>query len=314
MIGFEREIADATERQLLPATLAPHLAGAERREPFSVYVELRLVAWAAVMLITTGVGIVVKNNLDRIGPLAIALVLGAAAAGFLAWAAWRKKHDRSTAVDEYLVLLGALLVSADIAFVESQFKLFDAHWQRHLLLIAVIHAVIAYAFDSRSVLTLSIASLAAWIGVQQKLGYLVSMRSLDFAIRSLACAAAMLVWREADRRLRTSRSFEPVFEHLAANFAFFACIGLMLDRDPRVVGCLLALVIAGFMLRYAFRARREAFAIYAAVYGVIAIDTLVIEVLSDGALGLLFIVFSTIGAIVALFAIHARFRDAGDDE
>lgn len=313
MISFEREIGDASARQLLPSQIAPRLAGAERREPFSIYVELRLAAWIAVMMIAAGVGLVVRNNLQRIGPLAIALVIGAAAASLLAWSAWRRKSGRVTMIDEYLVLLAALLISADVAFIETQFTIFGPQWHRHLLLISVIHAVIAYACDARPVLSLSIVAFAAWMGVQQNVTVLAGMDALDFCLRALACGAVMLLWREVDRRNRVSRSFEPLFEHFAANFGFLAAMSLLADDDWRLIGVALALLLAGLMLRYAFRARREAFAIYAFVYGVIALDVLVLEVLDDGALGLMFVVLSTIAAIVGLFMIHARFRAEGEE-
>jgi len=312
VISYKPELIEACRRGLLDGTRASLLEGAERREPFSLFAELRLLAWLGVLLITTGVGVFVKENFDRIGPLVLALLLGAAAVGALGFAAWRRRSGRAGIVDDYLVLLGALLASADVAFIETQFKLFDTHWQRHLLLLAFIHALIAYLFDSRSVLTLSISSMAAWVGIEQRLGQIFSMNSLDLALRSLACAAAMLVWREADRRWRRNRSFEPLFEHFAVNFAFFAAMALLFEDRTRLAGAGLALVLAAAVFAYSIRARREAFAIYAMIYGVIAADAFVLEVFNDGVVGLLFITVSTIAAIVALFLIHAHFRASED--
>jgi hypothetical protein len=313
VITYARELEDVVSRQILPPERASQLEGAERREPFSIFAELRLVAWAGIMMITTGVGIVVKDNLDRIGPLAFAVVLGVAALGALLFVAWRRKQGRSGIIDDYIVLLGALLVSADVGFIEAQFKLFDAHWQRHLLLLAIIHAVIAYLFDSRAVLTLSITALAGWIGVQQPLGALFSARTIDFALRSLACSAAVLAWRQVDLKFRVSRTFQSVFEHFAANFAFGASMALLFDDKTRLIGIALALILATAAFIYAVRSRREAFAIYALIYGVIAADSFVLEMFNDGFIGLLFIVVSTIAAIVALFLIHAHFRSTGDE-
>ena len=52
----------------------------ERREVFSLFGELRAASYLAVALVTTGVGIVIKNNADRIGPLTIVAALLIAAA------------------------------------------------------------------------------------------------------------------------------------------------------------------------------------------------------------------------------------------
>src|SRR5437764_1504245 len=44
---------------------------AERRDVFSLFGELRAASYLAVALVTTGVGIWLKNNADRLGPVAI---------------------------------------------------------------------------------------------------------------------------------------------------------------------------------------------------------------------------------------------------
>ncbi len=312
MISYEPELADVCKGGLLDAPRASKLEGVERREPFSIHAELRILAWLGVLLISTGVGFFIRKNFDQIGPLAIASLLGIAAVGALGFAWWRRTTSRAGTLDDYLVMAGALLVSADVAFIESQFKLFDTHWQRHLLLLAVIHALIAYLFDSRSVLTLSISALAAWIGIAQPLGALFSNGGVAMALRSLGCGLLVMGWREADRRWRKNRSFEPVFEHFAVNLAFGAAIALMSEDGTRLAGVALALVLATAVFAYSIRSRREAFAVYALIYGVIAADVFVLQVFDEGVVGLLFITVSTIAAIVALFLMHAHFRTTGD--
>ena len=84
---------------------------ATRRETLSIDNEVRALAWAGVMLIATGTGIVIKNHLHDIGPLTIAIVIAIAAAG--CYLSVRTRFSRA-ALSEYVVLLGALLVSADV--------------------------------------------------------------------------------------------------------------------------------------------------------------------------------------------------------
>lgn len=80
---------------------------AARRNVVPISDELRTLAWLGVMLIATGVGIVVKKHFNEIGPLTIALILAAAAIACYAFAVWRQSGIR-----DYVVLLGALLISA----------------------------------------------------------------------------------------------------------------------------------------------------------------------------------------------------------
>ena len=49
--------------------------------------------------------------------------------------------------------------------------------------------------------------------------------------------------------------------------------------------------------------------IYAWIYGVVAIDVLIGHVIREGAIVALFVIVSSIVAIVALFVTHARFKE-----
>ncbi|MDP9194036.1 MAG: DUF2157 domain-containing protein [Acidobacteriota bacterium] len=304
MISYEPELERL--RPLLGDATTSTLIARDRREVFSLHPELRILAWGGAMLLAAAAALVLKNNLERIGPLALAILMAIAAAACYAFVWWRR--SRGAVVDDYVLMLGALLVSADVAFIETQFHLFGDAWHRHFLILAVAHAVTAYLYRSRIVLSLSIAAVAAWLGVRET----PFANATDYAMRAFACAALLLTWREAHRRFERTprvRDFALTFEHFAANVAFAGCIALMFDSDTRIAGSLLALVIAAGVIYWGVRTKREAFVLYAFLYAVLAIDVLFEEFVSVDAFVFLFIVFSVIGAIIALFAIHARVRE-----
>jgi hypothetical protein len=302
MLSFEPELHPL--RPLLGDAATDTLLARERREVFSLQPELRIIAWGGAMLLATAAGIVLKNNLDRIGPLALALLMAIAAAACYVWVWWRR--SRASLADDYVLLLGALLVSGDVAFIESQFHLLGANWYRHYLLLAVFHAAGAYLYRSRVLLTLSITAMAAWLGIERRpFGFFGPFDGKELALRAAAGCAVMLMGRALNRRAE----FTPVFEHFAANFAFAATFALMSHGPSRIAGCLLAIALAAVVIAWGFRTRREAFVLYAFVYAVIAFDILLIDRLNAEAFIFLLLVISTIGAIAALFAIHSRFRE-----
>lgn len=307
MLSFESELESL--RPLLGDRATEVLIARERREVFSIYPELRIASWAAVMLLISAAGIVVKNNLDRIGPLALAIGIGVASAACYAWVWWRRA--RASLVDDYILLLGALLLSTCVGFVESQFHLLGASWQRHFLLLAVAHGIAAYAFRSRMVLSLSITAFVAWLGVEQQPVRLFDANPPAFAARAILCAVLLLAWRAIDRRVRPATDFSPLFEHFAATLALSAGMVLMVQDNTRVVGCLWTVALAAAVIAWGVRTKRESFVLYAFLYGVIAVDVLVVTSIPrqvDG-LGFLFIVFSTVAAIVGLIVIHARMKE-----
>jgi len=97
------------------ATLLNRVA---RRHLVSVRLEIRILLYAGVLLLTSGVGVLVVEHQQEIGPLAIAGALGLAAAACLVWVArqappfsWRAVESPNVAFD-YILLLGLLLIVA----------------------------------------------------------------------------------------------------------------------------------------------------------------------------------------------------------
>src|SRR5438105_2492557 len=244
------------------------LAG-ERRDIVPIGNELRTLAWLGVMLIATGVGIVVKKHFDQIGPLSIAVVIGLAAVACYSFSVWRRASARRTpgeahTLTDYIVLLGALLISADVAFVETQWHLLGSEWQRHFLLLAVLHGIAAYWFTAKPVLTLSVTALAAWLGIERNSTH----SAIELATRFFICAAILVVWRLLNRK----PDFAAIFDHFAANIAFWGSMALPLNDDTRWLGVLIALIVAGSAVVSGFRRRREPFVVYGNVYGFAAVD------------------------------------------
>lgn len=299
MLNLSKEVARLRDRGLITPEAAAWRMAVENREIFSVYPEVRLMAWGGAVLVAAGVAVLVGRNYERIGPLAIAIAVAVAAIACYLFAWSRRANPRPSLIDDYIVLLGALLISADLGFIEKQILQRDSEW--FLLVLAVLHAIAAYAFDSRLVLSLSLTALASWFGVSQAV-----FEPVRTATSAFICSAVILVWRAVDARFRTT--FTAVFDHYAGNIAFLAALTLTFDRDTRVVGVLITLVLAAVVIRHGFAKKSEAFVIYAYAYAVIAVDILLVDVINEEVMIFLYLVVSTIAAIAGLFVLHARFR------
>jgi hypothetical protein len=212
-------IPKLAESGVLPPGEAPRLLRVARGELVSVFWELRAILYAGVMLITAGVGLLIKENLDRIGPVAIAAAIGLAAAAALAWAmktappfSWGETPSPNLAFD-YVLLLGVLLAAADLAYVEVRFTPLGASWPWHLLIVSLFTALAAFRFDSRVVFSLSLSTFAAWRGVSVAVlgGHLLWGRVED-AVRwnAIACGALFVVLGFVLKRTGRKAHFEPV--------------------------------------------------------------------------------------------------------
>src|SRR5258706_883809 len=112
-------VDDLVRTGVLESRNAVKLRRAASGSLVSVRDELRALLWVGVLLITTGVGVLVRQHLDRIGPVAVAIAIGVAALACLGWA-WRHASEPSFVFDSVLLLV-SLLAAADLAFVEIKF-------------------------------------------------------------------------------------------------------------------------------------------------------------------------------------------------
>lgn len=270
------DVVSAIDELARAGTLDRNTAAIARRAAsgslVSLHAELRVLLWAGVFLITTGVGILVKDNLDRIGPVALAIAIGIAAAACLAWA-WRRPPASSFAFESVL-LLGALLGAADLALIEVKFTPLGAQWPWHLLIVAVAYAALAFRFDSTALFSLALTSFAAWRGVSIAVQSMLWGRVPDpdrFVVESLICGVLFI----AVGKLLESLRFHPRFEPAAAWLGWILIFGALWTRLMGSSGRLLAatvLVACGALLAFFAweerRVGRYALGIGAAAFGV----------------------------------------------
>lgn len=265
-----------------------------RRETLSIYNEVRALAWGGVIMLASGAGLLVKKHFDAIGPLTIAISIVVFALLCYAWV-WRRGPS---AINDYVVLLGALLLSVDIAFIESQWKLLGSEWQRHSLLLAALHMAAAYAFNSRMVLSLSLAAFVTWAAAEHP-----PQSPSGIATRALLCALLFVAIRLANRRA----DLHAVYEHFAAHTAFAASIALAVDDSTRWLGGAIGIALAVASVMYGFRVRRELFVIYGYLYGVIVTNILANELGTDVVI-VFFQLLTIVTAIIAVVVTHLRWR------
>jgi len=295
------------------ATVSRALAR-DRGAVFSLHHELRATLYTGVLLVMAGVGMILTPNLDRIGPLGLVLAIALAAAVCAVPAVRARRAGRAlTVAGEYLLLLAVLLGSADLAYAERQFALLGPWWSWHLLLLAVIHAVVAYAFSSPLVLAASLTALAGWFGVGGTLGDALhfSYSTPVLGARALLCAAAITAWRYADRRARPDSPFSDVFDHFAANLAFWGAIAWCLEWPWLVAGLPLLAGLAYASVRRGLGTGREAFLVYGVVYAAIGLCAAVAPWFDRVTTSLGFVLIVVCAAAALLWQLRRRLRESG---
>lgn len=310
------------ERVLAPeqATLFGRVA---RGELVSLSAAIHSLLYLGVAALTTGAGLLFRNEIERLGPLTIALAVGVVAALCLAWVARRSPAFSPGEVSsphfafDYVLGLGALLAAGDLAFIEAQFSPLGARWPFHFLLVSLFYLALSFRFDSRTLFALSLTSFAAWRGVAA-----TSMERALFGffgdtdavrLNALACGIAFTILGRELARRRLKAHFEPAAAHLGW-LLILQAIAWGIDSGPFAGLHRMTLVVVGAALA-GFSWKGERFALF--VFGVLAAYVGLMAGLAeavDDSTGVLFLVgVSAIALVFGLAAIHRRFPKEAEE-
>ncbi len=318
--GVNPDVAAAVERLrgegVLTDTQSGLLGRVARREFVSVRPEIRAALYVGVLLVTSGVALFLKENHERIGPAAIGIAIALAAATCLGWASrraapftWEEAASAHPAFD-YVLLLGALLAVADLAYLEAQLKLLGPNWPWHLLAVAVFYLFLAYLFDSKMLLSLALAAFAAWRGIAVSLtgAALGAGDPARLRIEALACGALFVALGVAAARRQRKAHFEDVYVNAGLLLVFGGLLsGVFGDEGVRWGAWLLALLLAAAAVgRAAFRAKRTLPFALTVVAAWLGLQRLVFEAVGAARGGALLLSAITAGAALILIVSSRR--------
>jgi hypothetical protein len=316
------DVAAAVERLARTGTLgtdqAVHLGRVARGELLSLRPELRALLYIGVLAITSGAGVLVAENLDRIGPVAIAAGLWGAATLALLWAlrqappfSWGASESGYFAFD-YALLLGVLLTGSALAYTEVTFTPLGDVWGLHLLAMSAFAGAVAVRGDSRVVFSIALTSLAAWRGVSAaSLEGAVWRGSAEAAlVRANALACGVLFVALGAAMVRTRR--KPHFEPTATYLGFVLVLGALLSGvfgDDRAAAYRVAGLVAGAgVAAAAYRAGRFPLFGLGVVAAYAALSAAVVAGIDDALLGFLWFSATGIAVLAGLLVAHHAIR------
>ncbi len=142
-----------------------------RGEPFSLFLELNVLLYAGVLAFIGGLGWTVNTWSRQLGDVLILVPLSA----LLAACCWycysrapgwsRSETPSPNLVFDYVLYLGCLTWSIELAYIENQFHVLSGQPDLYLLSTAGLFFFLAYRLDNRFVLSLALSSLAGWFGL-----------------------------------------------------------------------------------------------------------------------------------------------------
>jgi hypothetical protein len=291
-----------------------------RRHLVSVRFEIRTLLYAGVLLLTSGVGLLVKEHRQDIGPWAIAGGIALAAVACLVWVickaapfSWGEVPSPNVAFD-YVLLLGLLLFASGLAYVEMEFSLLGPKWPHHLLVVGVVYLLGAYLWDSRTILGLALTTLAAWRGVSISLIHGSLGASDAGSLRASAVVLGALYVAAAALSVRLKRKAH--FEEVLANAGLLSLLGGLVSGvfgSELNWGVWLAalLVVAGLVMWLSFQLGRSLYFAQGIVAVYVGLLRLLFEPFRRHVSGLPFLLAAVLGlgVLVLILAAHRRMRE-----
>jgi hypothetical protein len=287
------------------------LAGLSRGEPFSIFLELNILLYAGILAFVAGLGWTVSTWSQQLGDVLVLTVLSTMLAAcfwycFSRAPAWSPRETPSPSlVLDYVLYLGSLIWSLELAYIENRFHILSGKWDLYLLGTAGLFFVLAYRFDNRFVLSLALSSLAGWFGLT--VSHWPSHQ--DETYRQYALLYSVIVGGAGAilQRRGLKPHFFGTYLNIAANVLFWALLSGVFNREGYLIWLLGLLAACGASLAWGLARRQFSFVAYAAIYGYVGISSILLRDMNDSTAILGYFLVTGIAMLVMLVQIARRF-------
>lgn len=296
---------------ILPPEQASKLAEIEQYRPFSVHWELRSVLYVGILLLSTGLGLLVYDNFDRIGHGALLAAIAVACVGCFTFAwrnrpAWTTEQTRSRSTfGDYALILACLLFLTLEGYAQYAYNVFGTRYGLVTLLPAGLFLPLAYRFDHRGVLGMALTALISWVGVTVRpleLYLKTNFFSQTTVFSAIGLAVVLIGVALLLEQRRIKAHFTDTYLTIAGNLLMIALLGGLFNFDNLRVGFALGLAVAGFAFdRYARRRRAFLFLLMGTVYGYIGLTYLIFHYLNPDGIELYYWYFIITGIGLATY-------------
>lgn len=295
---------------------------------FSLHREIRTLLYAGVLLLTSGLGLLIYDNIDTIGHQFVLMLIGLISGGSLIYCfktklPFSREMVRSpNSYFDYILLLGCITFVSFIGYLQYQYGVFGTDYGLATLIPLLALFFIAYYFDHLGILSMAIANLAVWMGVTVTPKEL--LLNSDFSSRTivltyLVLGLILLSASWATEHFALKRHYKFSYQHYGIHVTYVALLaGYFLFYDSvAAFGFMLGIALLSVvMYNDAFSNKSFYFLLLVALYTYTAISSLAVRVLvltgDIGAVYLLLLYFigSAIGMIMLLINLNKKLKAA----
>lgn len=300
----------------------------QKQSLFSVHWEIKTLLYLGVLLLTTGLGILIYENIDTIGHQFVLLIIAAICIGCFAYCfktalpfSTLKVKSPNTSFD-YILLLGSISFLTFVGYLQFEYKVFGTNYDLATLIPMLVLFFVAYYFDHLGILNMAIANLAIWMGVSvtpKQLLLQSDFNSQTIIYTYLLLGIILLSGAYATAHYNFKKHFKFSYQHYGIHVAFIALLaGYFFHYESFIAFFwLLGIALLAFIIyRNAIKNKSFYFLLLAILYTYIALSSVIIRLfvsINDiGAiyLGMMYFIGSAIGLIFLLINLNKKLKAA----
>ena len=286
---------------------------------FSLHKELRGLLYLSVTLFTSGIGILIYQNIDTIGHQVLLglLFLTIVVCYYFCFKNAPKfakyQTEFKNSLFDYVLLLATILTCTFVGYLQFQYKTFGTQHGLATLIPTIIAFACAYYFDNKSILSIAITGLAAYIGLTVNPKALLESETFNtnsLGFSAIVLATAMIVWAIYCEKFDLKKHFGIVFNTFALHLISIACLTNMAAENYWFVYALVLGVSTYYFIKISHQSQSVALYIFSILYCYIGLNIVLARLLDainfehfmDGLFFLIpiYFVFSIVGFIKLL--------------
>lgn len=289
MDQINRNIQKLFEKQLLSKEQESSVRDYFSLGIFSLRNELLFLLYFSVLLFTSGVGVLIYENIDTIGHTLILLIMFVLIAVCF-FISFKKSNgfskediDFDNPVFNYLVLLAVILSCSFMGYIQFQYLIFGDYYEISVLISALIAIASAYYFNNKSALSIGITALATSIGIS------VTPKSLlrnevywneNLSYYGLILGVLIVFWAIYSKKNHLKRHFDFVLLTFALHLVGMCCIS-GLYHDYWILFVLLLAGAAYYFYAMSFELRAISIYIFTILYAFIGFNIFMARTLDE---------------------------------
>jgi hypothetical protein len=316
------------EKNLISKEQFQHIQAYRNLNIFSLHNELRFLLYLSVLLFTSGIGILIYQNIDTIGHTAIlGLFL---LATLICFYFCFKNHEGfkkeqvpfPNPLYDYLVLTGVILSCTFVGYLQFQYQTFGTHYGLATLIPTIISIFCAYYFDNKSVLSIGITGMAAYLGLSVNPKHVFENEMIDNTYLSyvgLAFGLTLLLWALYANKINLKKHFNLVYLTFSLHLVGIACMVNLCDDYWFPFGLVLA-IATYYFYNLSFQIRSVSLFIFTVLNGFIGMNIFFVRVLVSIHLDDFFSIFFFttpfyfIGSIIGFIKLIKHFNKNTSDD